>query len=185
MGQDRLEGPADFWNDPVVSALDFVDTLPGFGADRVEWGAFRFAGAGPGSALTSVYIVAHPAADVEASEDDRRVRFGVDDNNFGLSTTENSPETRYVRRPLSSGQAAEILVAPERSVEMAVAAIRPALILALTRYNVTFQPSPPALGGAIAARAPTPLPWRSTDSVAARRPTRSSHDRPDAPRTGP
>jgi len=125
----RLAGPAQYWDAPVVDALDMVETLTGFSPDRIEWDNFRFWATG-GGPMRVACIYAYPRAVPRAP-----LRFAVDSSRFTLSGRD-----RGQIRELSIGEASRYLDVPVESAAQATAALRSALARSLARYNHVHQP---------------------------------------------
>ena len=125
----RFAGPSLSWNAPVVEALDMIEGLPGFAPDHVEWDFFRFWSDRLHAPMRGAFICAYPT--------DQRVgvKFRVTGDQLTVSST--SPQTPL--RDLSTREVAHVLDVPVDSADRAAAALRDALTLSVTRYNVAHD----------------------------------------------
>lgn len=118
-----------YWNAPVVEALDLVEGLPGFAPDRVEWDFFRFWTDRLHAPMRGAFICAYPTNQRVG------VTFRVTSDRLKLSPT--SPQIPV--RDLSTREVAHVLDVPVSSADRAAAALRDALTLSVTRYNVAHD----------------------------------------------
>jgi hypothetical protein len=125
----RFAGPSLYWNAPVVEALDMVEGLSGFAPDNVEWDFFRFWSDRLHAPMRGAFICAYPT--------DQRVgvKFRVTGDRLTISPT--SPQTPA--RELSTHEVAHVLDVPVSSADRASTALRDALTLSVTRYNVAHD----------------------------------------------
>lgn len=113
------------WDEPVVSALDEVETLPGFAPDHVEWDYFRFYGEGMSGPMDTTSIYAFPAT----SGRSEFVRFAATDDGFTMT----DPDHHHLTPP----GVARALDVPIESAEQAATALGAALTTALARFNTS------------------------------------------------